>query len=154
MAKADGQDLYIKQVKSRLGTPTNSRPSSRADKKIRFAEVAAQNVHVYESAPSSPKKKPLALMSPTDVEPSDIPIVSLGTYKGPLLSQPTSGDSGKSDAEEGTPEDIRHRFFPSAPAFDPSLEWIRPPKPAGVSLRPLQYLPYGSTSTGDQYPWN
>ena len=107
-----------------------SRPSSRAEKRIRFAEVVPQDVHVYESAPSSPKKKPLALMSPTDVEPSDTPIVSLGTYEGPLLSQSTTGDLKKSVAEKGTPEDIRRRFFPSAPAFDPSLEWIQPTGPA------------------------
>ena len=118
------------QVKPQLGTPITSRPSSRADKRIRFAEVVPQNVHVYESAPPSPKKKPLALMSPTDVEPSDVPIVSLGTYKGPLLSQSTTEDFEKTTTEEGTPEDIRRRFFPSAPAFDPSLEWIQPTKPA------------------------
>ena len=119
------------QVKPQLGTPVTSRPSSRAEKKIRFAEVVPQNVYVYESAPSSPKKKPLALMSPTDVEPSDVPVVSLGTYKGSLLSQSTTKDFKERAAEEGTPEDIRRRFFPGAPAFDPSLEWIQPPKPAG-----------------------
>ena len=118
------------QVKSQLGTPVNSRPSSRADKRIRFAEVVPQNVHIYESAPSSPKKKPLALVSPTDVEPSDVPVVSLGTYKGPLLSQSATEGPRKGDAEEGTPEDIRRRFFPGAPTFDPSLEWIQPAKPA------------------------
>ena len=119
------------QVKSQLGTPVNSRPSSRTDKRIRFAEVVPQNVHVYESAPSSPKKKPLALMSPADVEPSDVPVVSLGRYKGPLLSQPATEEFKKGDAEEGTPEDIRRRFFPGAPVFDPSLEWLQPAKPAG-----------------------
>ena len=119
------------QVKSQLGTPIISRPSSRAEKKIRFAEVVPQNVHVYESAPSSPKKKPLALMSPTDVEPSDVPVVSLGTYKGPLLSQPTTEDLGRGAVEEGTPADIRRRFFPGAPAYDPSLEWIQPAKLTG-----------------------
>ena len=119
------------QVKPQLGTPVTSRPSSRAEKKIRFAEVIPQNVHVYESAPSSPKKKPLALMSPTDVEPSDVPVVSLGTYKGPLLSQ--SQDSKTSTTEEGSPEDIRRRFFPGASAFDPSLEWIQPAGLRGVT---------------------
>ena len=70
-------------------------------------------------------------MSPTDAEPSDVPIVSLGTYNGPPLSQSTANDTNKSAPEEGTPEDIRRRFFPGAPAFDPSLEWIQPTKPAG-----------------------
>jgi len=68
-------------------------------------------------------------MSPTDAEPSDIPTVSLGTYKGPLLSQSITKDFKKTSAEEGTPEDIRRRFFPSAPGFDPSLEWIQPTRP-------------------------
>ena len=119
------------QVKPQLGTPTTSRPSSRADKRIRFADILPQNVHVYESAPSSPKKKPLALLSPTDVEPSDVPVVSLGTYKGPLLSQSTTEHLKKGTVEEGTPEDIRRRFFPSAPQFDPSLEWIQPTESVG-----------------------
>jgi hypothetical protein len=70
-------------------------------------------------------------MSPADVEPSDIPVVSLGTYKGPLLSQLATERPKKGDAEEGTPEDIRRRFFPGAPAFDRSLEWIQPANPAG-----------------------
>ena len=70
-------------------------------------------------------------MSPTDTEPSDVPIVSLGTYKGPLLSQSANGKFNKGAAEEGTPEDIRRRFFPTAPTFDPSLEWIRPTNPSG-----------------------
>jgi len=70
-------------------------------------------------------------MSPTDVEPSDIPVVSLGTYKGPLLSPPLTKDPKEGDAEEGTPEDIRRRYFPNARPFDPSLEWIQPTKPAG-----------------------
>ena len=69
-------------------------------------------------------------MSPTDLEPSDVPVVSLGTYKGPLLSRSATEDSKKGDAEEGTPEDIRRRFFPSAPAFDPSLKWIQSTNPA------------------------
>ncbi|KAF9646718.1 hypothetical protein BDM02DRAFT_3270795 [Thelephora ganbajun] len=125
----------ILKVKSQLGTPVGSRPSSRAGKRIRFAEVVPQNVHVYESAPSSPKKKPLALMSPTDVEPSDVPVVSLGTYNGPLSSQSTTKDLNNGAAEEGTPEDIRRRFFPSAPGFDPSLEWIQPTKPSGSNAQ-------------------
>ena len=69
-------------------------------------------------------------MSPTDVEPSDVPVVSLGTYKGPLLSQSASEHPGETTAVEGTPQDIRRRFFPGAPEFDPSLEWMQPTKPA------------------------
>ncbi|KAF9783201.1 hypothetical protein BJ322DRAFT_140937 [Thelephora terrestris] len=120
----------ILKVKSQLSTPIDSRPSSRTDKRLRFAEVVPQNVHVYESAPSSPKRKPLLLMSPTDAEPSNVPVVSLGTYKGPLRSYSTTAGPKESAEEEGTPQDIRRRFFPSAPAFDPSLEWIQSTKSA------------------------
>jgi len=70
-------------------------------------------------------------MSPTDAAPSNVPVVSLGTYKGPLLSQSATEDFKTSAAEEGTPEDIRRRFFPGAPAFDPSLEWVQPAEPTG-----------------------
>ena len=131
IAESYGQTLKSEhQVKSQLSTPIDSRPSSRTEKKIRFAQVVPEDVHVYESAPSSPKKKPLALVSPTDVEPSDVPIVSLGTYKGPLPLQSVTENLINGAAEEGTPQDIRHRFFPGAPMFDPSLEWIQPIKAA------------------------
>lgn len=125
------------QVKSQLGTPIDSRPSSRTEKRIRFAEVVPQDVHVYESAPSSPKKKPLALVSPTDVEPSDFPIVSLGTYRGPPPLRSVADDPNNGASEEGTPQDIRRRFFPGAPIFDPSLEWIRPTKSSETTSVPL-----------------
>jgi len=58
-------------------------------------------------------------MSPTDVEPSDTPIVSLGTYKGRLPPHSSPESPEENDTEEGTPQDIRRRFFPSAPIFDP-----------------------------------
>ena len=72
-------------------------------------------------------------MSPADAEPSDTPIVSLGTYKGPLLHQSTAEGPNNGATEEGTPQDIRRRFFPTAPTFDPSLEWIQPTKPADAT---------------------
>ncbi|KAI9443007.1 hypothetical protein H4582DRAFT_1872655 [Lactarius indigo] len=115
----------------------NSRPSTpaRASRKLRFADVTPDDVHVYESAPSSPRRKPLALPPSS----SDDSAVSLGHWKGPSLkslspSQPPSESkvspislssvvSGPTP-EEGTPEDIRRRFFPSLPSGDPSLAWI------------------------------
>ncbi|CAK5264205.1 unnamed protein product, partial [Mycena citricolor] len=96
-------------------SPEGSRPESRASKKIRFAEVTADDVHVYESAPSSPKHKALALPPPDGSDD----VVSLGEWKGSL----------KKDPEEGTPEDIRQRFFPSTTPNHPDLEWMQDSAP-------------------------
>ncbi|GJE92561.1 hypothetical protein PsYK624_087160 [Phanerochaete sordida] len=186
---------------SRAASPTplsttSSRPPSRAERQIRFADVTTKDVHVYESAPPSPKRKPLALMSPTD---TDGPTISLGEFKGrlvpnaedpspatspmavdspvqekplanggpvegvtkekPLLLPSTEAGSplklvpdaqeaspatspmfvdtpvlekqrSDSDFMEGTPEDIRRRFFPNAAPHDPSLAWIEGPSNA------------------------
>nr|GAT56313.1 predicted protein [Mycena chlorophos] len=105
-----------------------SRPSSRASKKIRFAEVTPNDVHVYESAPSSPKKKALALPPPTANDDA----VSLGTWKG---KQPATNND---EPEEGTPEYIRRRFFPSASSENPSLAWMQdtPPDPGSAGPAP------------------
>ncbi|KZT11801.1 uncharacterized protein LAESUDRAFT_690776 [Laetiporus sulphureus 93-53] len=124
---------------SRPGT----RPSSRIDRNVRFAEVTSDDIYVYESAPPSPRKKALALPAPTE---SDGPTISLGKWKGGAssairrrgyenLSDETrlesNGEAGSPGIlellEEGTPEDIRRRFFPQAPAHDPSLAWIEGP---------------------------
>ncbi|KAI0671182.1 hypothetical protein C8Q78DRAFT_974610 [Trametes maxima] len=115
-----------------LSSASSSRPPSRAERKIRFADVTPGDIHVYESAPPSPKRKALALPPPSD---SDGPTVSLGEWRGskiPRLSAERAGtsqgehvDTKVSALEAGTPEDIRQRFFPTAPAHDPSLEWIQ-----------------------------
>ncbi|KAI0823962.1 hypothetical protein BC628DRAFT_1323797 [Trametes gibbosa] len=116
----------------------SSRPPSRTERKIRFADVTADDIHVYESAPPSPRKKAIALPAPSD---SDGPTVSLGKWRDknsmtPMTPlPPTAGSSDDSsgeqkglkvrDLEEGTPEDIRQRFFPAAPASNPSLAWMQ-----------------------------
>ncbi|KDQ62123.1 hypothetical protein JAAARDRAFT_30030 [Jaapia argillacea MUCL 33604] len=123
--------------RSALSRP-NTRPSSRADRRLRFADVTPQDVYVYESAPPSPKKRPLALLAPTDADQSGGDIVSLGQWKPrtplqastiPVPDQEmvdTEVDTNppSEDPEEGTPEDIRRRFFPGVAPHDPSLEWI------------------------------
>ncbi|KAI0694709.1 hypothetical protein C8Q76DRAFT_802946 [Earliella scabrosa] len=123
------------QPPSPLPTSASStRPPSRADRKIRFAELTPDDIHVYESAPPSPRKRALALPPPSD---NDSSAISLGEWK-PSTSrrsappsatdadeQPSGETSTVADIEEGTPEDIRRRFFPTAPANDPSLEWIQ-----------------------------
>ncbi|KAH9973933.1 hypothetical protein BJV74DRAFT_889030 [Russula compacta] len=118
---------------------SSTRPSTpvRANRKLRFADKTA-------STPP-PSKDDLA--------------VSLGNWKGPTSDYIKSADSFDphlkveepnkvpsitpssiaSDAPpEGTPEDIRRRFFPSLPSGDPSLSWIEYtplPDPSAPSLR-------------------
>ncbi|KAI0917629.1 hypothetical protein AcW1_007210 [Taiwanofungus camphoratus] len=136
---------------SALSRP-GSRPSSRADRKLRFADVTPNDIYVYESAPPSPRKQPLALPPPTD---ADGPVVYLGDWKGKtnptvrLRDQTSPVPHSSADKqnqqsndldylEEGTPEDIRRRFFPTAPANDPSLAWIgsaAPPPDSSTTLR-------------------
>ena len=112
---------------------SSTRPPSRSDRKIRFAELTPDDIHVYESAPPSPRKRALALPPPSG---DDGPTISLGRWKPPALTRIDStgppsevekaGSSDQAqDVEDGTPEDIRRRFFPTAPADDPSLEWIQ-----------------------------
>ncbi|KAF8271748.1 hypothetical protein EI94DRAFT_519098 [Lactarius quietus] len=133
----------------------STRPSTpaRVNRKLRFADVTPDDVYVYESAPPSPRRKPLALL-PSSV---DDHVVSLGQWKGPSPkslgpSQPPSEsptlekDSSIAPSlvvsdptpEQGTPEDIRRRFFPSLPSGDPSLAWIETAPsldPAASTLR-------------------
>ncbi|KAJ3525683.1 hypothetical protein NM688_g8368 [Phlebia brevispora] len=133
-----------------LLSTSSTRPPSRNDKRIRFADVTPKDVHVYESAPPSPKRKPLALLSPTE---ADGPTISLGEWKGRgkdiLLeasrshgaAQTVEKESSQSRQHEvkeplkdtgfteGTPEDIRRRFFPNVAPHDPSLAWIEGPTP-------------------------
>lgn len=132
-------------IASMLGSPpsplptsaSSTRPPSRAERKIRFAELTPQDVHVYESAPPSPRKKALALPPPSD---QDGTTVSLGQWKPSPSRRITpsvdasQGEQERPDGEsteivggieEGTPEDIRRRFFPTALANDPSLQWMQ-----------------------------
>ena len=102
---------------------------------MRFAEVTPDDVHVYESAPRSPKRAALALPPPPDTK--DGAIVSLGSFNrnaipskrshptdSPTNNRPTRAQKDDGEHEEGTPEYIRRRYFPSVPANDPSLAWM------------------------------
>lgn len=110
-----------------LVSANSSRPSSRADRRLRFAELEPDDVHVYESAPPSPKQKTLALPPPGPEDAGSS--TSLGTFRRTLVP----GDavltghktSEPDEPEEGTSEDIRRRFFPNAPMNDPNLAWMR-----------------------------
>lgn len=134
-----------------------SRPASRLDRKLRFAELNPNDVYVYESAPSSPKKSPLALPPATN----DGSAISLGQWSGkmappadildqlPLLpptqlekpgapKEETEKKVLNGEPEEGTAEYIRQRYFPNAPANDPNLAWMQGnplPDQSSTSLR-------------------
>ncbi|KAJ7139403.1 hypothetical protein C8R44DRAFT_764386 [Mycena epipterygia] len=111
---------------SPVSSPVSTRPGSRASRKLRFAELTPDDVHVYESAPPSPRRKALALPAPSPAEETGGGVVSLGQWNGMLPSpETTNADvSSAPDPEEGTPEYIRRRFFPSAPANNPDLAWM------------------------------
>ncbi|CCM05739.1 uncharacterized protein FIBRA_07971 [Fibroporia radiculosa] len=124
---------------SRGGT----RPSSRADRSVRFADITSKDIHVYESAPPSPRRRPLALPPPSD---ADGPTISLGEWaptspsvrrreQGPFLPDAQSPPQ----VEEGTPEDIRRRFFPTALANDPSLAWMEPSSDSPATPSTLRF---------------
>ncbi|KAK0232402.1 hypothetical protein EDD85DRAFT_956245 [Armillaria nabsnona] len=89
-----------------------TRPStpSKGVRRIRFVELSPTNVHVYESAPPSPHKKTVLALPLPPPAGTDENIVSLGTY-------PTTNE----DPEEGSPEDIHRKYFPSAPSSNPDL---------------------------------
>ncbi|KIY44833.1 hypothetical protein FISHEDRAFT_77244 [Fistulina hepatica ATCC 64428] len=96
------------------------RSPGKLGRTLRFAKVDPTDVHVYESAPPSPRKKILLVLPPPTGDPSEI---SIGRYKGrPTFTSTTQ----KTSADEGTPEDICTRFFPDAPADDPVIEWMQP----------------------------
>ncbi|KAJ2919151.1 hypothetical protein MD484_g1260, partial [Candolleomyces efflorescens] len=134
----------------------DTRPSSRADRRLRFADLDPKDVYVYESHPPSPRRAVFALPPPSK---DDQDAVSLGTFHGRMASSPAAiiepsteeiaqveisggglssdntvqpqGKIDKEDAvmketepEEGTPEYIRRRFFPTVPANDPNLAWM------------------------------
>ncbi|KAI0036285.1 hypothetical protein K488DRAFT_41524 [Vararia minispora EC-137] len=125
-------------VRSILSSPTSRAASpSRLGRKLRFADVTPSDVFVYESQPSSPKRKPLALPPPPT---QDNDAVSLGSFKSPLSFSESPSEHARQDPtnppdaaepEEGTAEYIRRRFFPDMPANDPNLEWMSSDLPNG-----------------------
>ena len=120
------QSLARSPPPSALSSANSSRPSSRTDRTLRFAELSPQDVYVYESAPPSPKRRVLAL-PPPDPTPDDS-VISLGKWNGhmvpqsPVLEQ--SSNHERKEPEEGSPEYIRRRFFPNAQKDDPNLAWM------------------------------
>ncbi|KAJ4473825.1 hypothetical protein J3R30DRAFT_3406671 [Lentinula aciculospora] len=112
----------LSRSSSRGGTRPNS--PSKASRKLRFAELAPDQVHVYPSAPSSPKKALLALPPPEGGSNA----ISLGTFTGRMKPTNVEGSTGSNtkyeQIEEGSAEYIRQKYFPSAPADNPDLAWM------------------------------
>ncbi|KAH8104956.1 hypothetical protein DFH11DRAFT_1645705 [Phellopilus nigrolimitatus] len=121
-------------VHSRLASPprgilvSSTPPTSRSStpgktRKLRFADVTPDDVHVFQSEPSSPRRPVgLLLPPPPDVNCGDVELIE--DIKGNDFPQTAESSSAETVPEEGTPEDIRRRFFPNMPAHDPNLEWI------------------------------
>lgn len=84
---------------------------------------------MYQSAPPSPRKTPIALPPPPA---NDDSIVSLGSFVVKSPKRSTGNSSHKID--EGTPEYIRRHYFPDAPIDDPNLAWLKPPLEAEQEL--------------------
>ena len=126
----------------------DSPPLPRPTRKIRFLDPTEADIHVYESQPSSPKRT-LGLLPPLSEAQDEHGVSSLGTFKGSMLQQnPSELPSSQSSTqavvdmpEEGTPEDIRRRFFPSEvpPEDNRALTWMLPsptPTPSSKSIPP------------------
>ncbi|KAG8885933.1 hypothetical protein FRB98_001539 [Tulasnella sp. 332] len=153
--------------------PSTPNKSATSRKKIHFSAAPAE-VHVYESAPTSPKRQPIGLLGPpdpdrpsdnqltydagaflkrSDIRGSDEEAGEVGNGRGDVkggaggqenfIEVSLSEDADKTETgrkleeedDEGTPEYIRKRYFPTAAVNDPTLQWIKatPPKPYPVS---------------------
>ncbi|KIY61839.1 hypothetical protein CYLTODRAFT_405182 [Cylindrobasidium torrendii FP15055 ss-10] len=114
----------LASIKTGSMSTNTSRPSSpmRGSRKLRFAELSPKDVHVYESAPPSPRRKAMLALPPPEPHGSS-DTVSLGAFKGTIPSQ-LQGFPKEDSPEEGTPEDIRRRYFPTAAATNPDLAWM------------------------------
>ncbi|KAG6805550.1 hypothetical protein H0H92_014979, partial [Tricholoma furcatifolium] len=107
-------------------------------RKLRFAELGPQDVHVYESAPPSPRRKALALPPPSN----DQSAVSLGKFSGKLAPSSTLAEppaTNVDEPEEGSAEYIRRRYFPDAPANDPNLAWMQQSSEPDVQSTSLRF---------------
>ncbi|KAF9781520.1 hypothetical protein BJ322DRAFT_228527 [Thelephora terrestris] len=98
--------LEFSIAKSHLGTPINSRPSSRTYKRIRFTDVATRDVQAYGSVPSSPKRGRLLPTFSTAVEPRDVPVTLLVIHNGPPPSRSAIEDAKEGIVGERTSQDI------------------------------------------------
>ncbi|KDQ16170.1 hypothetical protein BOTBODRAFT_173437 [Botryobasidium botryosum FD-172 SS1] len=138
-------------ILSRPGTPNRATsPNGKGPRKLRFANVTPSDVYVYESQPSSPRRVLALLPPPTPDEEG----VEKLTWKAPSAtltpassSTPSEPSSNNEEPEEGTPEYIRRRYFPSASSNEPSLAWMAMPKPSAPSSKPPAGSPDSQSSS-------
>src|ERR1700761_7640704 len=97
--------------------PASTPPSAR---RLRFVEPGPSYIHVYESAPSSPRRV-LGLLPPPDPDNIDTNTPKLIFHPRPRSHHQIGGESTK----EGTPESIRQKFFPDETSHRPALDWMR-----------------------------
>ncbi|EJU03025.1 hypothetical protein DACRYDRAFT_115303 [Dacryopinax primogenitus] len=138
----------LNRPRSAMRGSTAHSDTSSTIRRLRFADVTPSDIHVYPSQPTSPRAVHMLLAPPDDGAADGIPVTQLKFRSlrpetihkrgdGPavwLAQEQPSELSSSMDAsmdmdalEEGTPEDIRHRFFPNEDAAQLGLEWITAP---------------------------
>ncbi|KZT57218.1 hypothetical protein CALCODRAFT_508919 [Calocera cornea HHB12733] len=133
----------LNRPRSALRDSTAHSETSSTFRRLRFADVTPSDIHVYPSQPASPKSVHMLMAPPEDGSADGVPVTQLrfrslhpermtkhdgpavwmAKEASPELSVPKASD----DPEEGTPEDIRRRFFPNEAAAQPGLNWITAP---------------------------
>lgn len=94
-------------------------------RKLRFADVKPDDIHVFASEPPSPKRSPIALLPPPPANDDTVVQLARRTPEMNLIEDIRKRHHAPQlSGEAGTPEDIRRRFFPHLPPRDPALEWI------------------------------
>ena len=135
--------LHSPPITPKIPVGILSRPSTpkKTGRQLRFSEGPDQ-IYVYESQPSSPRRV-LGLLPPPTVEPKmkqSEPSAILQTQLPPSEPPPDTTTSPMDLDEEITTEAIRARYFPEEPNDNPALEWTKPrgpidPSPAETSIR-------------------
>ncbi|KZO96849.1 hypothetical protein CALVIDRAFT_597986 [Calocera viscosa TUFC12733] len=136
----------LNRPRSALRDSTAHSETSSTIRRLRFADVTPSDIHVYPSQPTSPKSVHLLMAPRDDGSADDVPVTQLrfrssrpdstrrqngpavwmAKERAPEISLPSPSDG----PEDGTPEDIRRRFFPNETAAQPGLQWITAPSPA------------------------
>ncbi len=125
------QGLHSPPITPKIPVGILSGPSTpkKTGRQLRFSEGPDQ-VYVYESQPSTPRRV-LGLLPPPTIEtknqrsgPStDIQLQLLGQSSEP----PSDTTTSPMDLdEEITADTIRARYFPEEPSHNPTLEWTKP----------------------------
>ena len=138
----DGQSNVILGLRSPPITPkipvgilSGSSTPKKTGRQLRFSEGPDQ-IYVYESQPSSPRRV-LGLLPPPTVEPKGQQSEPSTNLQTPLPSSEPPSDTATSSMdldEDITTEAIRARYFPEEPNDNPALEWTKPGGLIGSSV--------------------